>query len=161
MLDNVSRFPGSFSRLTSSRSSRSRFSLLSSRNSRTISSLIPSSLTCSASGRAAAFSIPSPLLFRFFFLCAHTIPSANAPAPTFTVHPAFQHDSFHQPSVPASSNSLPSPLSPHPFSFLQSSLVSAYLPPSRLQPFLQPLFLSLFNSAALLHSGTPSYHFFN
>src|SRR6266478_4035394 len=160
MLDNVSRFRGSFSRLTSSRSSRSRFSLLSSRNSRTISSLIPSSLSCSASGRAAAFSVPSPLLFRFFsFVLTQFL--SNAPAPTFTVHPAFQHDSFHQPSVPASSNSLPCPLSPHPFSFLQSSLVSAYLPPPPLQPFLQPLFLSLFNSAAPLHSGTPSFHFSN
>src|SRR5258707_15272597 len=78
MLDNVSRFPGSFSRLTSSRSSRSRFSLLSSRNSRTISSLIPSSLTCSASGRAAAFSVPSPLLFRFFsFVLTQFLPQTH------------------------------------------------------------------------------------
>src|SRR5260370_413910 len=104
---------------------------------------------------------PQSTALPFFFLCAHTIPSANAPAPTFTVHPAFQHDSFHQPSVPASSNSLPPPLSPHPFSFLQSSLVSAYLPPPPPQPFLQPLFLSLFNSAAPLHSGTPPFHFSN
>src|SRR6266478_4374974 len=78
MLDNVSRFRGSFSRLTSSRSSRSRFSLLSSRNSRTISSLIPSSLSCSASGRAAAFSVPSPLLFRFFsFVLTQFLPQTH------------------------------------------------------------------------------------
>src|SRR5258708_7685764 len=78
MLDNVSRFPGSFSRITNSRSSRSRFSLLSSRNSRTISSLIPSSLTCSASGRAAAFSVPGPLLFRFFsFVLTQFLPQTH------------------------------------------------------------------------------------
>src|SRR6266404_3703290 len=78
MLDNVSRFPGSFSRITNSRSRRSRFSLLSSRNSRTISSLIPSSLTCSASGRAATFSVPSPLLFRFFsFVLTQFLPQTH------------------------------------------------------------------------------------
>src|SRR5258707_13516097 len=78
MLDNVSRFLGSFSRLTSSRSSWSGFSLLSSRNSRTISTLIPSSLTCSASERAAAFPVPSPLLFRFFsFVLTQFLPQTH------------------------------------------------------------------------------------
>src|SRR5258707_6940653 len=78
MLDNVSRFPGSFSRITHSRSSPSIFSLLSRSNSRTISSLIPSSLTCSASGRAAAFSVPGPLLFRFFsFVLTQFLPQTH------------------------------------------------------------------------------------
>ena len=40
MLASVARLPGSFSRLISSRSRRSRFSLLSTRNSRTMSSLM-------------------------------------------------------------------------------------------------------------------------
>jgi len=105
---------------------------------------------------------PSPPAFLPIFLFStHTIPFANARAPTFSVHPTFQHESslnhLFRPSPP----SLAALFSRHPFSFLQIPSLSAPLPPLRLYPFLPLLFLPLFNSAPPFHSGTPYFRFSN
>lgn len=74
---------------------------LSTRKSRTISSLIPSPLACSDSGRTGSGSVALPFCFRFFPF-ALTPVSISSPMPGFLVQATFQRFFFERHSFQAS-----------------------------------------------------------
>jgi hypothetical protein len=159
MLESVSRLLGSFSRLTSSRSSRSRFSLLSTRKSRTISSLIPSSSGCCGWGRGGSGPLAFPFSLRFFPLVAtHTVPAM----PKLPQSPCKQRSSvfglasgLHCCVPIAACVHFPQ----HLFSFLQFVSHSNVWPPFLSRSRAAHRSSILFKSAAAHHSGTISFAF--